>query len=121
MVFQQLRKGGCLSYVIGCDDTRAAAIVDPETSLIDHYLSFAAKEGLRVHYVIETHTHADHFSASHALAERLSVPVVMHRESPAPFVDMHVDDGESIALGSLRLAVLHTPGHTLDSMSLHRG
>jgi rhodanese-related sulfurtransferase len=42
----------------------------------------------------------------------------MHRESPAPFVDMRVDDGEMIALGRLRLRVLHTPGHTRDSMCL---
>jgi len=46
------------------------------------------------------------------------VPIVMHRDSPAPFVDMRVDDGEMIALGRLRLRVLHTPGHTRDSMCL---
>jgi rhodanese-related sulfurtransferase len=52
------------------------------------------------------------------LAQKLDVPVVMHRMSPAPFVDMHVDDGELIALGKLRLSVMHTPGHTSDSMAL---
>ena len=118
MVFQQLRAGGCLSYVVGCDATCAAAIIDPEASLVDHYLSLVAKDGLRIHYLIDTHTHADHFTASRTLAQQLKVPVVMHRESPAPFVDMHVDGGDMIALGDLRLAVMHTPGHTLDSMSL---
>ena len=118
MLFHQLRAGGCLSYLIGCEATRAAALIDPETSLVDHYLSLAAKDGLRIHSLIDTHTHADHFSASPALARQLNVPVVMHRESPAPFVDMHVDDGEMIVLGDLRLTVMHTPGHTIDSMSV---
>jgi rhodanese-related sulfurtransferase len=48
----------------------------------------------------------------------MAVPIVMHRASPAPFVDMRVDDGEMIAVGRLRLRVLHTPGHTQDSMCL---
>lgn len=118
MFFQQLRAGGCLSYVIGCERTCAAAVVDPESSLIDRYHSVVAKHGLRLHYLIDTHTHADHFSASRSLARALGIPVVMHRQSPAPFVDIHVDDGEMIALGDLRLSVMHTPGHTLDSMCL---
>ncbi|HEY6514528.1 MAG TPA: MBL fold metallo-hydrolase [Steroidobacteraceae bacterium] len=43
---------------------------------------------------------------------------MMHQSSPAPFVDMRLGDGESIALGKLRLQVMHTPGHTRDSMCL---
>lgn len=118
MVFRQLRAGGCLSYVIGCERTCAAAVVDPESSLIDHYRSVLARDGLRLHYLIDTHTHADHFSASRSMARELGIPVVMHRQSRAPFVDIHVDDGEMIALGDLRLSVMYTPGHTLDSMCL---
>lgn len=118
MFFQQLRAGGCLSYVIGCERTCAAAIVDPESSLVDHYRSALARNGLRAHYLIDTHTHADHFSASSSMAPELGVPVVMHRRSPAPFVDIHVDDGEMIVVGDLRLSVMHTPGHTQDSMCL---
>lgn len=118
MIFHQLRAGGCLSYVIGCERTCAAAVVDPEASLVDHYQSILAKDGLRLHYLIDTHTHADHFSASRAMAGRLGIPVVMHRRSPAPFVDIHVDDGEMVALGDLRLTVMYTPGHTADSMCL---
>ena len=68
--------------------------------------------------MIDTHTHADHFSAARQIADRVDAMTVMHRASPAPGVDMRVDDGESIALGKLRLQVLHTPGHTADSMCL---
>lgn len=118
MIFEQIATGGCQSYVIGDEETCAAAVVDPEASQVDRYLALAARHGLRIRYLIDTHTHADHFSASQSLARQLGVPVVMHRASPAPFVDMRVDDGEMIVVGQLRLEVIHTPGHTRDSICL---
>jgi glyoxylase-like metal-dependent hydrolase (beta-lactamase superfamily II) len=118
MLFEQIATGGCQSYLIGCAETCAAALIDPESSQIDRYLALATREGLRIHYLIDTHTHADHFSATRELARRLQVPIVMQRASPAPMVDIRVDDGEMIVVGKLRLQVLHTPGHTQDSMSL---
>ena len=118
MIFEQITTGGCQSYLIGCADTCAAAVIDPEVSQIDRYLALAARDALRLRYVIDTHTHADHFSASRQLAEQLGVPVVMHRESPAPKVDIRVDDGELLVIGKLRMQVIHTPGHTRDSMCL---
>jgi len=118
MTFEQIATGGCQSYLVGCADTCAAALIDPESSQVDRYIALAARGGLRIRYVIDTHTHADHFSATRRLAQQLSVPVVMHRASPAPFVDLRVEDGEEVVLGQLRLQVLHTPGHTRDSMCL---
>ena len=118
MIFETVAAGGCRSYLIGCGETCAAALVDPEVSQLDRYLALAAKDGLRIRYVIDTHTHADHFSGRTQLAAKLGVPAVMHRASPAPGVDMRVDDGEMLIVGKLRLRVLHTPGHTADSMTL---
>ncbi len=118
MIFEQIATGGCQSYLIGCGETCAAAVIDPEISQLDRYATLAARSGVRIRYVIDTHTHADHFTATRQLARQLEVPVVMHRASPAPFVDMRVDDGEMVAVGRLRLQVLHTPGHTRDSMCL---
>ncbi len=118
MVFEQIATGGCQSYLVGCPDTCAAALIDPALSQVDRYLALAARESLRIRYVIDTHTHADHFSGTRELARRLGVPVVMHRASPAPFVDMRLDDGEMLVVGGLRLQVMHTPGHTRDSMCL---
>jgi glyoxylase-like metal-dependent hydrolase (beta-lactamase superfamily II) len=116
MFFEQIRTGGCLSYVIGCEDTRAAIVVDPELDQVDRYLALASEKGLRPKYVLDTHTHADHFSATREIAQRLGIPIVMHRLSAAPFADMRVEDGELIVVGKLRLRVLDTPGHTEDSM-----
>jgi glyoxylase-like metal-dependent hydrolase (beta-lactamase superfamily II)/rhodanese-related sulfurtransferase len=118
MVFEQVATGGCRSYLIGCAETCAAVLIDPELSQIDRYLALASHHGVRVRYLIDTHTHADHFSATRELARRLDVPVAMHQSSPAPFVDMRLGDGESLMLGKLRVKVLHTPGHTRDSMCL---
>jgi glyoxylase-like metal-dependent hydrolase (beta-lactamase superfamily II)/rhodanese-related sulfurtransferase len=118
VIFETVATGGCRSYVIGCEETCAAALIDPELSQIDRYIALAARNGLRIRYLIDTHTHADHFSASQQLARQLGVPVVMHRSSPAPFVDLRLQGGELLIVGRLRLQALHTPGHTRDSMCL---
>lgn len=118
MIFETISSGGCRSYLIGCEETCAAAVIDPELSQIDRYLALAARDGLRIHYLVDTHTHADHFSATQQLAHQLGVPVVMHAASPAPFVNLRLQDGEQLAIGRLRLQALHTPGHTRDSMCL---
>ncbi len=119
MIFEQVATGGCQSYLVGCGDTRSAALIDPELTQIDHYMALAARDGLRIRYLIDTHTHADHFSATRKLAQQLGIPVVMHPASPAPYADMRIGDGEMVAVGRLRLQALHTPGHTRDSMCLH--
>ena len=84
MIFETISSGGCRSYLVGCEDSCAAALIDPELSQIDRYKALAARHGLRFHYLIDTHTHADHFSATRRLAGQLDAPVVMHRASPAP-------------------------------------
>jgi glyoxylase-like metal-dependent hydrolase (beta-lactamase superfamily II)/rhodanese-related sulfurtransferase len=118
MLFETVATGGCRSYLIGCEKTCAAVLIDPELSQIDRYIALAAKDGLRIRYLVDTHTHADHFSATQQLARQLAVPVVMHGASPAPFVDLRLQSGELLAVGGLRLQALHTPGHTRDSMCL---
>jgi glyoxylase-like metal-dependent hydrolase (beta-lactamase superfamily II) len=116
MFFEQIATGGCQSYVLGCSESGAAALIDPEIRQIDRYLGTIARTGLRVKYLIDTHTHADHFSATHHLAETLAAPVVMHRTSPAPFADLRLDDSDVLTIGQMQLKAIHTPGHTRDSM-----
>ena len=118
MIFEQIATGGCQSYLLGCETTRAAVLIDPELTQIDHYRGLCAQHGLTIKYVIDTHTHADHFSASKELGNLLGVPIVMNRLSPAPHATMRLDDGDMLIAGTLKLRALHTPGHTRDSMSL---
>jgi glyoxylase-like metal-dependent hydrolase (beta-lactamase superfamily II)/rhodanese-related sulfurtransferase len=118
MIFERISTGGCQSYLIGCSQTCAAALIDPDIHQVDRYLGLAARHGIRIRYVIDTHTHADHFSAARQLGKALDVPIVMHRRSPAPFADMRLDDGDLLVIGDIRLQAIHTPGHTRDSMCL---
>lgn len=118
MIFHQIATGGCQSYLVGCTETCSAVLIDPALQQFDRYLGLAAREGLQLRYVVDTHTHADHFSASRALKERLGIPAVMHRKSRAPYADMRLDDGDMLIVGAIRLQAIHTPGHTDDSMTL---
>ncbi len=117
MIFHQVATNrGCQSYLLGCPETCMAIVIDPDIHEIERYLGLAAQNGLRIRYLLDTHTHADHFSAADELAAELDVPVIMHRLSPAPYVGMAVDDGEIVYVGNLALSILHTPGHTADSI-----
>jgi len=116
MIFEQIACGGCQSYLLGCDETRAAILIDPNLTQMDRYLGLSAKEGLRIRYVLDTHTHADHFSAAKELGKSLGVPVVASKLSPAPYASFRLDDGELLRVGAMRLRALHTPGHTRDSL-----
>ncbi len=118
MIFEQVTTGGCQSYLVGCPETLAAVLIDPEMSQIDRYRALAARAGLHIRYVIDTHTHADHFSAAKALSEGLGAPAVMHRESAAPHATLRLDDDDLLRVGRLRVRAVHTPGHTRDSMCL---
>src|SRR5579859_6747600 len=118
MLFEQVTTGGCQSYLVGCADTFCAALIDPEIGQIDRYKALAARDGLRIRYVIDTHTHADHFSAAKQLAEMLGAPTVMHHASPAPHASLRLDDDDMLIVGNMRIRALHTPGHTRDSMCL---
>ncbi len=118
MIFEQVTVGGCQSYLVGCETTLSAVLIDPEQSQADRYLGLASKHGLSIRYLVDTHTHADHFSAARDLARRLGATTVAHRLSPAPYIEMRLDDGAMLVVGEMRLKALHTPGHTRDSMSL---
>ena len=118
MIFEQIATGGCQSYLVGCPDACVAALIDPEIRQMDRYLGTLQRDGVRLRYVIDTHTHADHFSAAHEIAKRLGVPVVTHRDSPAPYADLRLQDGDMLVIGSIKLQAIHTPGHTRDSMCL---
>jgi glyoxylase-like metal-dependent hydrolase (beta-lactamase superfamily II) len=118
MKIHELEAGGCRSYLVACDESCGAILIDPELSLLERYRSLASKDGLRVRYLLDTHTHADHFSAARELAPLLGATVAMHKNAAAPFVDLRLEDGDALVVGDLRPQVLHTPGHTDDSMCI---
>jgi sulfur dioxygenase len=119
MLLKELNRGKCKTYLVACEQTHVAALIDPLRDYMDRYLALLAYHGLRLAIVIDTHTHADHRTASFDLHELTGAEVVMHREAPAPRVDRHVNDGDTLVLGELALEIIATPGHTPDSMSVH--
>lgn len=111
---EELNNTNCKSYLLtsGSD----AAIVDPVRERADTYRHVLAARGLTLRLILETHTHADHLMLSRDAKTSFGVPVVMHRSSPSPLVDRHVNDGDGITLGDASIEVWHTPGHTPDSV-----
>ena len=120
MIFQQFlnEDSGCLSYLIGCGTAGEAIVVDPGRDRVNEYLRFASKKGMKITRIIETHTHADHISGGRDLRAACRAEILVHPDSGAVFEHGTVRDGDELAVGQVRLKVLHTPGHTPDSLSL---
>lgn len=119
MIFQELNGTQCKTYLVACDNTREAVLIDPVREKTERYLAFLAYQDLRLKVIIDTHTHADHGTASFELQRLIGAKLIMHRRAPVPRVDKHVDDGDEIVVGDLEFQVLYTPGHTPDSISLY--
>ena len=117
MIFEQFYLA-CLahaSYLIGSDG--AAAVIDPQRD-VRQYLDAAARLNLRIAHVIETHLHADFVSGHRELAERTGATIYVGANSAATFPHRTVADGDVIEFGQCRIEILHTPGHTPESICL---
>ena len=110
----EINDTNCKTYLLQVGDE--AALVDPVRERYDTYRLILGQRGLRLAFVLETHMHADHLMLDRAAKQALGAPIVMHRESPSPLVDRHVVDGDVIRLGGEPIEVIHTPGHTPDSV-----
>ena len=109
---------GCAAYVFGCGSVGRGAVVDPQERDVESYVTFAQAKGLRITHVIDTHVHADHRSGGRLLAERVGASYALHRSAPVKFPFWPLEDGQEIELGNTRVRVLHTPGHTPESVCL---
>jgi glyoxylase-like metal-dependent hydrolase (beta-lactamase superfamily II)/rhodanese-related sulfurtransferase len=105
------------SYLIGDEQSKTAAVVDPQRD-IDQYLSFAAEHGLSIRHVILTHFHADFIAGHLELQEQTGATIHLGRSAQAEYEFAPFGDGDSIAFGEVRLAALETPGHTPESISI---
>lgn len=108
---------GCASYLVGCEAEGVAAVIDPERN-VQKYLDAAIARGLKITHIIETHLHADHVSGNTDLASRTGADIYLHEASGAEFDHKPLREGDVISLGNIRLKVVHTPGHTPESITL---
>jgi hydroxyacylglutathione hydrolase len=120
MIFQPFFRPatGCAGYLVGCAGKGVCAAVDPRAEDVEAYLEAASSRGMRMAYVIDTHLQADHRSGGRRLAEKSGARYALHRLADVGFPFEPLDDGQILELGNVALRVLHTPGHTIESISL---
>ena len=121
MFFKQLAtKESSLSYFFGCGSLGKAVAVDVVAGDEPWFIEEAKKANVTVTHVIDTHVHADHYSGGRQLAELIGARYCLHENNASlvkfPFHALH--DNDVIEAGNVIVKVLHTPGHTMDSVCL---
>lgn len=105
------------SYLIGDEETRTAAVVDPQRD-IERYLEFAARNELQIKHVILTHLHADFIAGHLELRDRAGATIYLGAKAQAEYRFTPLADGSVAEFGRVRLKALETPGHTPESISI---
>lgn len=112
------------SYLVGCQRAKVAIVVDPGRD-IDQYIQMADREGVKLVAVAETHIHADYVSGARELADRIGAKLYLSDEGPAEWKYQYIGgydhqlvrDGDQFMIGNIKFEVMHTPGHTPESVS----
>lgn len=117
---QRVNPDASLSYFFGCAGKGYAAAVDVLAGDEAWYAEEASKLGVAISYVIDTHVHADHLSGGRRLAGMTGATFAMHEsnQGKTAFLFSPLSDGQVLSLGNTQVRVLHTPGHTEDSLCL---
>lgn len=117
---QRAAENATLSYFFGCTGLAKAVAVDVVAGDEDWFIAEAERAGVRIAHVIDTHVHADHYSGGLELARRASAPYYLHEsdQGRVSFEFAPLTDGQRLEAGNVLVDVLHTPGHTPDSICL---
>lgn len=109
---------GCQSYVIGCPAAKKMMVVDPKRDIQD-YLDISREEGMRITHVVNTHLHADHISGDQELRAATGADIYINENGvQVEYPHIALKEGDVFELGAAKVEVLHTPGHTPNSISL---
>ncbi len=121
MIFKQMDGGGDrnFSYLIAADSLKKAVVIDPGINPND-ILHFIDTYGFKLKYIINTHDHFDHTGGNALLAKRTGAQIAMHENAHSRH-DIDLKDSGVLNLGSLLMMIIHTPGHTRDSICIHVG
>ena len=113
MILETVQSEGLahLSYLLGDDSAGVCAVIDPRRD-VSVYLELARKKNCRITHILETHIHADFVSGSRELAAQTGAPIYVGEAPEYGFEHNPLKEGDCLELGSVRLKVLHTPGHT---------
>ncbi len=105
------------SYLVWDRESREAALIDPVQEQVERDIRLIRELDLKLCYTLETHVHADHVTGSGMLRNRLDSIVMVHENSRAKCADVLLRDGDLLPLGSGKIKVLSTPGHTNSDVS----
>ena len=105
------------SYLVGDEETKTAAVVDPQRD-IEQYLTFAQSHGLTIHHVLLTHLHADFVAGHLELRDRVGATIYLGKAAKTEYAFTPLGDGDRVEFGRVRLEALETPGHTPESISI---
>jgi hydroxyacylglutathione hydrolase len=109
---------GCAAYLFGCSTFGKCAVVDARADDVEAYAAFATAKNMRITHVIDTHIHADHRSGGLKLAQRVGADYCLHESADVKLPFTPLRDGQQIDLGNTKATVLHTPGHSPESICL---
>jgi len=116
-MIRQFIAGSCYSYIMSADNE--ALIIDPHISMPEEYKKYLTKNKLTLKYIVDTHTHADHFSSAAVLKKQFNAQVLMHEKAISSVADKRLKDNDRINIGTAGVKVIYTPGHTDDAISLY--
>jgi hydroxyacylglutathione hydrolase len=105
------------SYMITDERTKTAAVVDPQRD-VDRYLADAAAGGFTIKHVFLTHFHADFIAGHIELRDKVGATIRLGRRAEAEFSCVHMQDGDAVEFGDVRLEIMETPGHTPEGISI---
>ncbi|MEM3565981.1 MAG: MBL fold metallo-hydrolase [Candidatus Bathyarchaeia archaeon] len=117
MFFKQIKhRGDNFSYIIADETTKEAAVIDPSFNT-EAIIQILKRHNFKLKYIINTHGHVDHTAGNQELQEIFNAKIVAHKNSR---ISKHisVEDGDTIKIGKVIITVIHTPGHTPDSLCL---
>jgi sulfur dioxygenase len=116
MLFRQLFEPQCsaYTYLIACEETREAALIDPVIETAGRDLELLRDLGVTLKYTLETHIHADHVTGADWLRDRTGSKAAVPERSAAMHADISVREGEPLMIGELCVEPVYTPGHTDD-------
>jgi hydroxyacylglutathione hydrolase len=139
MIIKRLEVGPLMTncYIVGCEDTKEAAVIDPGDNVND-ILFLLAKNKLTLKYILNTHGHFDHTGGNKELKESTNAKLMIHKADEimiknlstlgrefglsvenSPSADGYLDDNDIISFGNIKLKVLHTPGHSQGGVSFY--
>ena len=95
-----------------------SAVVDPQENDVDSYIEFSNSKGMKIVHVIDTHIQADHVSGGRTLAAKVGASYCLHESCDTSFRYNPLKDGQLLECGNVLIRVLHTPGHTPESICL---